>query len=197
MTLAFDGHIVLVGPIGVGKTPVAEMVAERLSIERVELDLAEEYRRQVGWNEKEAWRLAEEGYVARFEYEAQFSVPLIERLMEEYPSAIFDCGGLDLVGWTDEQRDEIKDGLTVLGLKHIAAILPFSDIDKCRSYYASHYASRDASRYATWNFIRAMNESLIENPSYKQIANEVFYTEDRELEPVGSAIIDWVLGSRT
>ncbi len=94
------------------------------------------------------------GDVARFECEAQFSVPLIARLMEDYPSAIFDCGGDDLVGWTDEQRKEIKDGLATLELEHIAAILPFSDIEKCRSYYAS----RDG--------LCALNELFLENPSY-------------------------------
>ena len=32
--MAFEGHIVLVGPMGVGKTSVAEMIAEELKIER-------------------------------------------------------------------------------------------------------------------------------------------------------------------
>src|SRR5687767_8684259 len=131
MTTVFRGHLALVGPIGVGKTPVAEMIADRLKIDHVMLDMVEEYRYQVGWRDDESFRrLEQKGYLAKFAYDAQFSVPLIQLVMEEFPSAVIDCGGDDLVGWTDEQREEIKNGLAALGLKHIAALLPFSDIEK-------------------------------------------------------------------
>lgn len=119
------------------------------------------------------------------EYDAQFSVPLIQLLMKEYPSAVIDCGGDDLVGWTDEQREEIKAGIAASGLMYIAAILPFSDIEKTRS----HFAARGPS----FN----LNELLLANPSYWQLANKIFYTEGCDLESVAKAIIDWVLDSTT
>lgn len=183
MTSAFDGHIVLVGPMGVGKTPIAEMVAERLSIDHVNLDLKEEDRLQVGWRQEESLRLTyQQGYPAELEYDAEFAVPLIAHLMEQYPSAVLDCGGDDLLGWTDGQRKKIKNGITALQLKHIVAIFPFSDTEKTRSYLT---AGRP---------LNALNELLLSNPTYRQITNKVFCTEGRRLEPVVNAIIDWVLG---
>lgn len=124
------------------------MLAKNLGIDHVNLDLSvvEEYRYQIGWQEEESWRLRrEEGNLAHCKYNAQFSLPLIERWMEEYSSAILDCGGDELVGWTDEQRKEIKNGLANLELKHIAAILPSSVNEKNRSYLAvpDHWESNE------------------------------------------------------
>ena len=162
------------------------MLAKNLGIDHVNLDLSvvEKYRYQIGWQEKESGRLRREnGNLAHCKYNAQFSLPLIARLMEEYPSAILDCGGDELVGWTDEQRKEIKNGLADLELKLIAAILPSSVDEKNRSYLAvpDHW---DLNKWNKW---------LLENPAYWQIASKVFHIDGRGLEHVTNAITGWVL----
>lgn len=186
MTSVFAGHIVLAGPIGVGKTPIAEIIAERLGIEHILLDAADECRRKVGWREEEYLRLLSQfGYLAAFTYNARFSVPLIQCLTSEYPCAVLDCGGDDLVGWTDEQRIEIKEGLAALGISHVAGILPFRSIAKTRSYFA---AQPHRSK---------IDELLLQNPSYWQLANKIFYTKGLALEPVAEAILKWVCDPTT
>ena len=41
----FKGHIVLIGPIGSGKTTIAEIVAEKLGIELLNTDLQDRHLR--------------------------------------------------------------------------------------------------------------------------------------------------------
>jgi hypothetical protein len=76
-----------------------------------------------------------------------------------------------------------KNGLADLGLKYIAAILPFSDMEKTRRYYAARKGFE-------------LNQIFLANPSYRQLAKKTFYTEDGDLKPVADAIIDWVCAPR-
>lgn len=180
MNSAFNGHIVLVGPSGVGKTSVAEMISERLKIDHVPLDLAEHSLQQLGWQDKESFRLRMKvGYEAQLKYRSQFTVPLIQLVMDKYPSAVIDCGADELVGWTDKDRREIKNSIGSLGLKYTALILPFPDIEETRSHFAAQTNTFE------------LNELLLANPSYWQIANKIFYTQARDLNPVVEAIIAW------
>jgi shikimate kinase len=177
--MSFEGHIILIGPIGAGKTPVAEMIAADLKIKHVMLDL-DEYYTCVGWNYESEERAYESGGVDLLRYFGQFTIPLIKQLIEVHPSAVIDCGGTDLVGVTEEDRQNIRESMESLGLHYIAAIIPFETSEETEAYFT------DQGKLCKWN------KYLISNPSYTQIANRVFYTHGGPLETVAKQIIAWV-----
>lgn len=178
----FDGHIVLVGPIGVGKTPVAELIAGALSIEHVMLDTADEERALVGWEQGAEILAMEAGGVEQLRYLGQFTVPLIRRLTARHRAAVLDCGGADLVDATASGRRSTRVALKRLGLNHIAAILPFETVEQSESYLA------DQGCLGKWN------RYLIRNPSYEEVANRIFYTHGGPLESVADQVLAWVRG---
>ena len=152
-----------------------------LPIEHIMLDLdAEEYLHILGWNIKSQFIAMQEDLTHYLQYMGQFWAPLFKRLTENSPSAVLDCGGTDLVGVSEEDREKIKSSMERLGFNHIAAILPFENLDETCKYLAGRGLSDK------WN------EYLIQNPSYVQVAQKVFYTHGGPLEIVADEIIAWV-----
>jgi hypothetical protein len=91
-------HIVIFGPIGVGKTPIAEIISKKLDVDHILLDLADDYLMDVGWDWHEEMQAKENGIVNHIEYLNQFPTLLIEQFIKSYPAAVFDCGGDMLIG---------------------------------------------------------------------------------------------------
>ena len=127
-------HIVLVGPIGVGKTPVAEVIADKLDVEHVVLDLQDDDLAFLGWKQEVEAQAISSGVEAQLRYRRQFAAPLIQRLVERHQRAVLDCGGNDLVGVTEVDRRNIRRSMQQLGLNHIAAILPFESAEETASH---------------------------------------------------------------
>ena len=170
----------LVGPIGVGKTPIAEMISAQLNIEHVMLDMADEYRTAVGWTQEDEYQALSKGRLEQIRFLNQFSARLFKLVMKIHRSAVIDCGGADLVGITRMERRSISVSLKRLGLQHVAAIIPFESMEETRGFLASQ------------GCLNELNEYLLQNPSHRELAGRTFYTRGKRLEIVAKEIIDWL-----
>ena len=177
---SFCGHIVLIGPIGVGKTTLAEMISAQLGIPHLNFDLLDEEREPLGFRGDDEFHAREKGRLQQMRYLARFTVPLVKRLAKRHPAAVLDCGGTEFVGITTGERASLQANVRRLRLKYIAAILPFRSIPKSRAFMAGRRT------------LNEFDELLLSNPSYALLANRVFYTRGRPLEMVAEEIIAWV-----
>lgn len=176
--------LVLVGPPGVGKTPISELLAKELKVEHLMVDLMEYRRERLGWRqEKELEIWTNNGREARYDYRSQFSVPMVRSLVEEFPAAVIDCGGDEFLTSTREARIELRRELEKLDGVRIAAILPSPDVKETREFLRS---SPEISRTAE-------NEFMYNNPSYLEVADKAFFRKDRTLEIVAREILDWLV----
>lgn len=183
MSIRFTGHIVIVGPIGVGKTPIATRVAERLKIDVIHLDERQEELEWVGWKQAESMKYINSGdYLRDLKYRAKFAIPFFRLVTELNPTAVIDCGGDDLVTWTETSRKRVNKTLKDLHIQHVAAVLPF----------------REKKRMREWSPPSERDRLLISNPSYGFLAKRRFYTkaliDDAIFDTVAGDIIGWVRG---
>ena len=86
-------EIVLIGPFGAGKSTIGDLLARRLTLHSVSLDLHQYYYRELGFDREEFMRRG--GATLSHEADLYFQTffpGAVERLLEEHHNCIFDLG---------------------------------------------------------------------------------------------------------
>lgn len=87
--------IVLIGPIGVGKSTQAKLLAERLGMPRCSYDEVKgKYWKNLGLSSEKAHSIEKErGVYAMISYMNEFKSKTVRSIIEDYPGHIIDFGG--------------------------------------------------------------------------------------------------------
>ncbi len=87
--------VVLIGPVGVGKSTVAGMLAGRLGLPNVSVDGAcATYYAEIGFDQAESdRRQGTEGGRAAYRYWKRFEAYAVERILTDHQDAVIDLGG--------------------------------------------------------------------------------------------------------
>ena len=88
-------QLILIGPVGVGKTTTAQLLAEQLSLPHHVLDqLRWSYFQQIGYDPERVQQLAAtQGIAAVLAHWERFEVHALEQVLKEYPTGVIDVGG--------------------------------------------------------------------------------------------------------
>lgn len=90
-----DVTIILIGPMGVGKSTVGTHLAKKLGLAYVSLDeLQWDYYKEIGFDNEYVKQLihSEKGMAGFLEYVKPFEVHAVERVLEEYQGCVLDFG---------------------------------------------------------------------------------------------------------
>ena len=86
--------IVLIGPIGVGKSTLSDLLAKQLGVQTCALDdIWLNYAGEIGFDVEFAKRLQEKGgFWASYIYRKEFCCYAVERILSEHCDCVFDFG---------------------------------------------------------------------------------------------------------
>jgi shikimate kinase len=87
--------IILIGPIGVGKSTVAKLLAEHLHVPLYSIDAERwKYFAEIGYDEERQKQIGDtEGIAGVLAYWQPFEVHAVERMLAEYHNCVIDFGG--------------------------------------------------------------------------------------------------------
>jgi tRNA A37 N6-isopentenylltransferase MiaA len=86
--------VVLIGPVNVGKSTVAELLADRLGWPSVSMDDAcATYYAEIGFDQAESNRRRQtDGMWAAYQYWKPFEAYAVGRILADHPGAVIDLG---------------------------------------------------------------------------------------------------------
>ncbi|MCU5781752.1 shikimate kinase [Alcanivorax balearicus MACL04] len=164
-----ESGIILIGPIGSGKSTIAALVSKKLNMPRCSMDDHRwGYYEEIGYDYRVAERLErKDGINGVYRYWKEFEIHAVERLLSEHKNSVIDFGAGHSV-YEDEaylKRAKIAMG----GFKNVVLLLPSSDL-KC-----SLKILNERNNFESENEIN-LNRHFLEHKSNFELAKHIVYT---------------------
>ena len=183
--------IVLIGPLGAGKTTVAALLGEKLGWTVVEVDnKRHEYRAEIGYDEHYADKLLrEEGFLARLAYWKPFEIHSVERVLQDYPeNHVLSFGAGNSVYDNEAYLTRAKAALA--NIQHVILLLPSSDIDESLRILTERL--RPLIDPDALDAVSELNRTFVQNPSNTALATVTFYNGDETPEETAEVIFQYI-----
>lgn len=166
------GHIVLIGPIGAGKSTVAPLVADLLGRQAIELDgLRPAVYTELGYDSAAADCALEQGGIDGLtRYWKPFELQLVEHAVALRPDAVLDFGA----GHSHyDDPDHLRRVSAALAPHYVVLLLPSDDLAESGRILAARAPTeyRDA--------IVELNAAFLDSASNAALADHVLITGDR------------------
>jgi len=166
--------IVLIGPMSVGKSTVANLLAERLHLPRYCLDKSRwAYYREIGFDEQHARELAAAGSLNEaLRYCKPFEVHAVERHMAEHRDGVVDFGAGYSVQDDPALQERVRKALAPY--ENIVLLLPSPDVAESVAYLNERIDPN----------LSFINEHYITHPANRSLAKVIVYTRGKTPEEV-------------
>jgi broad-specificity NMP kinase len=164
--------IILIGPMKVGKSTVARLLAERLGLQRHALDKNRwAYYAEIGFDEAHARHLADSDSVeAALKYCKPFEAHAVERHLAESRDCVVDFGAGYSVQEDPVLYERVKRALAPH--PYVVLLLPCPDVEEAIACLNERVSEE----------LRALNEHYIKHPANRALATAVVYTRGKTPE---------------
>ncbi|MFO7167040.1 MAG: shikimate kinase [Chloroflexota bacterium] len=176
-----DETVVLIGPIGTGKSTVGKLLAERLGRQQLAVDKVRwEYYKEIGWSEEEQRRIAEQGGAeAMLDYWKPFEVHAVERILAEHRGKVIDFGAGHSVYEQPEHMERARAALAPF--RNVVLLLPSPDKDESVAILRDRMTDRiDGSD---------LNRYLLAHRLPRELATITVYTAGKTPEQTAEEIL--------
>jgi shikimate kinase len=183
--------IILIGPLGAGKTTVSALLAQKLGWTVVEVDAKRtEYRTEIGYDENYAEKLLqEEGFLARLAYGKPFEIHSVERVIQDYPeNHVISFGAGNSVYDNEEYLTRAKQALA--NIQYVILLLPSPDIEESLRILTERL--RLLIDPDALDAVTELNRIFIQHPSNEALATVTFYNADQTPEATAEAIFKYI-----
>jgi shikimate kinase len=174
-------ELVLIGPVGVGKTMVSKLLSEKLEIPKVSMDeILFDYFREVGFDENHWKQIREKlGGPGAYRYLKVFGSYGVKRILEDHSNCVFDFGGGGVMGEFPDEFAAIK--LALANFANVVLLIPSADKAESLQYLYE----RNKIKPAGWTIL----EHLVYHPSHELLAKHVVYVKGKTPEQVRDEIL--------
>lgn len=178
-------EIFLIGPIGSGKSTIAELLRERTMLQHCSLDLLRWiYFEEIGYDRELARaKFTEDGLWGLYRYWKPFEAYAVKRMVEEFKECIYDFGSSQTVYEDDDLFKQVSD--LFAPYPHVILLMPSPDQDE--SIQLLHSQNSYSS-----NELWKMNEHFVRHHSNYDLAKYIAYTKDKTPEQTCDEIWQWV-----
>jgi shikimate kinase len=187
--LATKFEIILIGPVGSGKSTIAALLSKRLGLPRRSMDEVRwKYYDEISYD----WGTAKEshiqgGFWGLYHYWKPFEAYAVKRLLENFRDCIFDFGGGNSVYEDDGLFEQVRELLAPYA--NVILLLPSPDLDK-----SVQILNTDDN--ITSDEQREVNEHFIRHHSNYDLAKFIVYTEGKTPEETCEEILNWLRRSK-
>ncbi len=187
MFLATKSEVVLIGPVGSGKSTIAELLSKRLGLPRRSMDEVRwKYYDEIGYD----WGLAKENHIKEgfwglYRYWKPFEAYAVKRLLGDFRDCIFDFGGGNSVYEDDGLFEQVRELLAPYA--HVILLLPSPDADEALRILNSRDNVTSPEQ-------REVNEHFVRHHSNYDLAKLVVYTHGKTPEETCAEIVNWLRG---
>jgi shikimate kinase len=163
-------EIILIGPIGAGKSTVGELLAEKLNLPQVSMDdLRVGYYNEIGYDEEYAKRKREsDGLWGVYPYWKPFEAHAVERIVADHKNCVIDFGAGHSVYEDETLFMRVQQALEPY--QYIFLLLPSPDPDESIAILNERE-----------EFLRDMqpniNAHFIKHPANAKLAKYIVYTK--------------------
>ena len=188
--------IIFIGPMGAGKSTVADLLAKKLQMPRCELDAVRwDYYNEIGYDHNEAHRLRrEDGPWAMLQYWKPFEVHAVERVLAEYPDHVIDFGAGHSV--YDDAAQLRRVAAALAPFPHVILLLPAPDVaesmrilnERARAVMRADDVP-DAAIDEWLHYTRY----FVEHPSNQRLAKRTVYTKEKSPEATCTEIMEYLV----
>ena len=174
--------IILIGPIGAGKTTIGELLAQKLGLPQISMDNVRfDYYQEIGYDR--GW--AEEkrktnGIWGVYPYWKPFEAHAVERLLAEHHTCVIDLGAGHSVYEDPALFDRVQKALAPY--PNVILLLPTPDKDESIEILNER---EPFLRDITPN----INAHFIHHPSNETLAKITIYTQDKTPEETCEEIL--------
>jgi shikimate kinase len=172
--------VILIGPMKVGKSTVARLLAERLGLERNGLDKRRwAYFAEIGYDESYAHRLAQdEGMQALLRYWKRFEVHAVERHLANADDCVIDFGAGYSVQEEPAFRERIRRALEPY--KNVVLLQPSPDPMESAAYLGDRISSE----------LQAANRRYLMDSANRELARIVIYTMNKSPQETCDELVE-------
>lgn len=176
--------VLIIGPMGVGKTSVSKILAETLELSYVDLDELrwDYFFKQPDFDNDAMKDLYQGGNAAAvFTYIKPFEARFVAHIVKEYTEAVFDFGAGYTVYEDAALFTQVKASLAPF--RHVVFLRYSSDPQESLAALQTRHAEAPEALYAQ------LNRQFIESPCNRILATCIVDTKNKTVAEVAQAVL--------
>ena len=183
--------LILIGPLGAGKSTVGHLLAEMLGLPECSVDdVRWKYYEEIGYDKALASKIAasDQGIRAQLRYSEPFDAHAIERILADHRNGVIDFGASNSVYENKLLFNRVKNILDPY--PNVILLLPSSDLDESVEILNTRLTRMLKAKGEEMNHeLLDLNEHFIKHPSSHQLAKIVIYTKDKTPQEICNEIL--------
>ncbi len=175
-------EIVLIGPIGVGKSTQSKLLSEALGLPRWAMDdLRWRYYEEIGYDDHLARQIEQsEGFLGLYRHWKRFEIHALERLLSEHADRVIDLGGGHSVYEDDAFFARARAAFEPYA--NVVLLLPSPDLDESVRLLTERTGPCDSGGID-------FHEHFVKHHSNHELAKVVVYTKGQTPEAIRDDIL--------